>query len=140
MAATHRSYRMDDALLSRLRAWAEDHGTTEADALRRLLAAALDAEEQAGDAEEAGEGRGAADPDTLAMLGEHIRDLRATISTLTAQLREKDDQLARALTLADHAQALQAAHAQTQLIEASDLAKAAPGWRLRLARWIGGGE
>ena len=149
MAATHRSYRFDEGLLSRLREWADAHGTTEAEAVRRLLTAALDAEtaERGEGTEKAAQ---TADADVRAMLGEHIRDLRATISTLTAQLHEKDEQLAQALTLADHAQALQAAHAQTQLLGTTEPAGVsrnvgrdgarAQGWCARLGRWIAGDE
>ena len=171
MATVHKGYRLDTGLVERLDAWAEAHGMTQAEAVRALLAAGL---------EDAGEGRGkgdvrsthtqgqedgganlhsgevggttttTADAETRAMLGEHIRDLRATISTLTAQVAEKDAQIRRLADIADHAQALQAAQAQTQLLEAAGAVDVQQGvehegtqrqgWRARLARWIAGGE
>ena len=141
----HRGYRLDAELVAQIAAWAEDHGITEAEAVRTLLAQAL----ASGDAgqEEQGQASGA---ETLAMLGDHIKDLRANVSTLTAQLAEKDAQIHRLADLADHAQALQAAQAQTQLLEAAGTVDVAQGveqqgtqrasWRARLARWIAGGE
>ena len=143
MAMVHRGYRLDAELVAQIAAWAEDHGTTEAEAVRTLLAQAL----ASGDAGQEGQAAGA---DTLAMLGDHIKDLRANVSTLTAQLAEKDAQIHRLADLADHAQALQAAQAKTQLLEAAGTVDVAQGveqqgtqrasWRARLARWIAGGE
>lgn len=169
MATVHKGYRLDVELVERLDAWAEAHGMTQAEAVRTLLAAGL---EDAGEGqEEEGvrsthtQGQGSdganlpnwevdgattADADTRAMLGEHIRDLRATISTLTAQVAEKDAQIHRLADIADHAQALQAAQAQTQLLEAAGAVDVQQGveqegtqrqgWRARLARWIAGGK
>lgn len=169
MATVHKGYRLDVELVERLDAWAEAHGMTQAEAVRTLLAAGL---EDAGEGqEEEGvhsthtQGQGSdgenlpnwevdgattADADTRAMLGEHIRDLRATISTLTAQVAEKDAQIRRLADIADHAQALQAAQAQTQLLEAAGAVDVQQGveqegtqrqgWRARLARWIAGGR
>lgn len=153
MATVHKGYRLDVELVERLDAWAESHGMTQAEAVRTLLAAGLE------DAGEGQEDKGlegeepptpTADADTRAMLGEHIRDLRATISTLTAQVAEKDAQIHRLADIADHAQALQAAHAQKQLLEAAGAVDVQQGveqegtqrqgWRARLARWIAGGK
>lgn len=166
MATVHKGYRLDVELVERLDAWAEAHGMTQAEAVRKLLASAL--EDAGGDQEkeatrsarsqgqedkrlEAEDAPTAApDADTRAMLGEHIRDLRATISTLTAQVSEKDAQIRRLADIADHAQALQAAQAQTQLLEAAGAVDVQQGveqegtqrqgWRARLARWIAGGR
>lgn len=156
MATVHKGYRLDVGLVERLDAWAEAHGMTQAEAVRRLLEAGLEdgGEGQEGQEAEGQEDAGSptptADADTRAMLGEHIRDLRATISTLTAQVAEKDAQIRRLADIADHAQALQAAHAQTQLLEAAGAADVQQGveqegtqrqgWRSRLARWIAGGK
>lgn len=174
MATVHKGYRLDVELVGRLDAWAEAHGMTQAEAVRTLLAAGL--EDAGGGQEEEGarsthaqgqgqgsganlpnwQGKGAttADADARAMLGEHIRDLQAAISTLTAQVAEKDAQIRRLSDIADHAQALQAAQAQTQLLEVAgavdvqqDVQQGVEregtqrqGWRARLARWIAGGK
>lgn len=163
MATVHKGYRLDVELVDRLDAWAEAHGMTQAEAVRKLLAAALeDTGEGAarsthtpGEEREGGTGAATtqpptADADTRAMLGEHIRDLRATVATLTAQVAEKDAQIHRLADIADHAQALQAAHARTQLLEAAGTVDVQQGveqegtqrqgWRTRLARWIAGGK
>ena len=156
MATVHKGYRLDVELVERLDAWAESHGMTQAEAVRRLLEAGLEDADagQEGKEAEGQESGGAptpkADAETRAMLGEHIRDLRATISTLTAQVAEKDAQIRRLADIADHAQALQAAHAQKQLLEAAGAVDVAQGveqegtqrqgWRARLARWIAGGK
>ncbi|MGN8690221.1 hypothetical protein ACTND8_09985 [Atopobiaceae bacterium HCP3S3_F7] len=177
MATVHKGYRLDVELVGRLDAWAEAHGMTQAEAVRTLLAAGL---EDAGEGQEEegvrsthtqgqGQGQGSdgatlpnwqgkgattADADARAMLGEHIRDLQAAISTLTAQVAEKDAQIRRLSDIADHAQALQAAQAQTQLLEAAGAVDVQQGvqqgveregtqrqgWRARLARWIAGGK
>lgn len=153
MATVHKGYRLDVELVERLDAWAESHGMTQAEAVRRLLEAGLEDADAGQEGKEA-EGQGAptptADAETRAMLGEHIRDLRATISTLTAQVAEKDAQIHRLADIADHAQALQAAHAQKQLLEAAGAVDVQQGveqegtqrqgWRARLARWIAGGK
>ena len=165
MATIHKGYRLDVELVERLDAWAEAHGMTQAEAVRTLLAAGLEdagqEEKEAGGQEGEGHAEDAptptADAETRAMLGEHIRDLRATISTLTAQVAEKDAQIHRLADIADHAQALQAAQAQTQLLEAAGAVDVQQGveregtgveqegtqrqgWRARLARWIAGGK
>lgn len=169
MATVHKGYRLDVELVERLDAWAEAHGMTQAEAVRKLLASALEdtsedhekeatrsarTQGQGGDGANLPnwevDGATAADADTRAMLGEHIRDLRATISTLTAQVSEKDAQIRRLADIADHAQALQAAQAQTQLLEAAGAVDVQQGveregtqrqgWRARLARWIAGGK
>lgn len=158
MATVHKGYRLDVELVERLDAWAEAHGMTQAEAVRKLLASALEDASEDHEKEatrsartQGQEANGAttADADTRAMLGEHIRDLRATVSTLTAQVAEKDAQIRRLADIADHAQALQAAQAQTQLLEAAGAVDVQQGveregtqrqgWRARLARWIAGG-
>lgn len=163
MATVHKGYRLDVELVERLDAWAEAHGMTQAEAVRKLLAAALEdadkgheGEEDARSTHSQGQEGGEDAPtptagaDTLAMLGDHIRDMRATISTLTAQVAAKDEQIQRLADIADHAQALQAAQAQTQLLEAAGAVDVQQGveregtqrqgWRARLARWIAGGK
>lgn len=152
VATVHKGYRLDVELVERIDAWAEAHGMTQAEAVRKLLTTALEDAGQEGQEdggrEDAGASTATASAETLAMLGEHIRDLRANVSTLTAQVAEKDAQIHRLLDVADHAQALQAAQAQTQLLEAAGAVDAAQGvqqegtqrqgWRTRLARWIAG--
>jgi len=158
MATVHKGYRLDVELVERLDAWAEAHGMTQAEAVRTLLAAGLEDDGEGQEVEDVRsthtqgqeDGAGTADAETRAMLGEHIRDLRATVSTLTAQVAEKDAQIHRLADIADHAQALQAAHAQKQLLEAAGAVDvqqgveqegtSRQGWRARLARWIAGGR
>jgi hypothetical protein len=145
MARVHKSYRLDEETVARVTSWAEERGVTITQAMEQLLAAGLDAQD--GEQEQA---QATADAEMRAMLGEHIRDLRATVSTLTAQVSEKDVQIRRLTDLADHAQALQAAQVRGQLMEAAEAVDVAhvgtqdetqrPRWRVKLARWIAGGE
>ena len=145
MARVHKSYRLDEETVARVTSWAEERGVTITQAMEQLLAAGLDAQD--GEQEQA---QATADAEMRAMLGEHIRDLRATVSTLTAQVSEKDVQIRRLTDLADHAQALQAAQVRGQLMEAAEAVDVAhvgtqdetqrPGWRVKLARWIAGRE
>lgn len=145
MARVHKSYRLDEETVARVTSWAEERGVTITQAMEQLLAAGLDAQD--GEQEQA---QATADAEMRAMLGEHIRDLRATVSTLTAQVSEKDVQIRRLTDLADHAQALQAAQVRGQLMEAAEAVDVAhvgtqdetqrPSWRVKLARWIAGGE
>lgn len=145
MARVHKSYRLDEETVARVTSWAEERGVAITQAMEQLLAAGLDAQD--GEQEQA---QATADAEMRAMLGEHIRDLRATVSTLTAQVSEKDVQIRRLTDLADHAQALQAAQVRGQLMEAAEAVDVAhvgtqdetqrPRWRVKLARWIAGGE
>lgn len=145
MARVHKSYRLDEETVARVTSWAEERGVTITQAMEQLLAAGLDAQD--GEQEQV---QATADAEMRAMLGEHIRDLRATVSTLTAQVSEKDVQIRRLTDLADHAQALQAAQVRGQLMEAAEAVDVAhvgtqdetqrPRWRVKLARWIAGGE
>lgn len=121
MATVHKGYRLDVDFVARLDAWAEAHGMNQADAVRHLLAAALDADEAEEEHEEA---KVTANAELRELYGTHIKDLRATVSTLTAQLTtkdaqiaEKDEQLRRLQDIADHAQMLEAAHVAGALSE-----------------------
>ena len=113
MAKVHRSYRMEAETVERVAAWAEEHGKTITQAMEELLARAMDedmAEREEDTAQAADEAQAEAWREQRAMLGEHIRDLRANVSTLTAQVAEKDRQIARLQDIAEHEQVLQAAH------------------------------
>jgi len=136
----HKGYRLPASLVDRVGQWADDHGVSQAEAVRRLLVAALDGEAQDAPAEPGDAGRedSDAESDTVRALREHVLDLRATIATLTAQAGEKDEQLRAALGLADHAQALQAAQAAQAraLIEAATEPR--PGVLERVRRWWAG--
>ena len=140
--SVHKGYRLSVELVERIDAWAEAHDMTQAEAVRRLLTIALDGTEDE---------KPTADADVLAVLRDNVRDLRQTVATLTAQLSEKDEQIRRVADLADHAQALQAAQAHSNLLEATEAitvqqqatkqGTAQPtGWRARVARWLMGGE
>ena len=113
MGTVHKGYRLDEALVERLDAWAEAHGMTQAEAVRSLLARAMDedgAEREEDTTQAADDLQAEAWREQRAMLGEHILDLRQTVSTLTAQVAEKDRQIARLQDIAEHEQVLQAAH------------------------------
>lgn len=145
MARAQFSARVEASTLEALDAYAQAHGMTRTAALEALLEAALGGDHGAGEADreggQAGDLRAVCD-----VLRQSNADLRATVSTLTAQLAEKDGQIAQALTLADHAQALQAAQAREKLLAAAEAVdvrqdgEERKGWRARLARWIGGTE
>lgn len=128
MATVHKGYRLDVELVERIDAWAEAHGMTQAEAVRTLLTTALD-----GGVQREETPRATADAELRAELGQHIRDMREHISTLTAQLAEKDRQLKQAHDLADHAQQLQAVSMANRLQEAERKTL-----RTRLARWLAG--
>lgn len=123
MGTVHKGYRLDEGLVERLDAWAEAHGMTQAEAVRSLLARAMDEDgaEREEDTTTADELRAEAWREQRAMLGEHIRDLRANVSTLTAQVAEKDRQIARLQDIAEHSQILQAAHVAGELQGAGDV-------------------
>lgn len=114
MARTQRSYRLDQDTITRLEAWAAEHGTTNTEAVEALLKAALETDEaRAQDERTAPAGDAAEIVDTLKA---NMADLRAQVDTLKAQLEVKDEQLAAQveqirglMDLADHAQQLHAA-------------------------------
>lgn len=145
MAKVHKSYRIEAGTVAEVEAYAHEAGVSNSEAVERLLRAGLDAgqEDQAG-------GRGADLQGVCDVLRQSNADLRQTVSTLVAQLAVKDEQTRRLADIADHAQALQAAQAQTQLLEAAGAVDAQQGieqdgtrrqgWRARLARWIAGGK
>lgn len=136
MTTKHKGYRLDTDLLDRIDAWAEEHGTTEAEAVRSLLALALerDGETTAADLRESADGEAEAlrrelatlkaQADTWheqkAMLGDHITTLKEQTYTLTAQVAEKDRQIERLQDITEHSQILQAAHVAGTLRDAKD--------------------
>lgn len=112
MAKVHRSYRLEEDIVRRVSLWADEHQVTITQAMETLLAEALDA----GDVAEAG---GAATPleaenEALRaqrdILREYLGATKEHLSTLTAQVAEKDRQIARLQDIAEHSQMLEAAH------------------------------
>lgn len=76
-----------------------------------LLTAQLEAAQSVNQAnEEAARAKAETWREQKAMLGDNIRDLRETVSTLTAQVNEKDRQIERLQSTLEHSQILQAAH------------------------------
>lgn len=145
MVKRHITARISEETAAALDRWAEAHGTGRSEAIERLLVAGMGTSEgaagghrsdggsvtdqtpTAGDAgpsggsQEAtgGHARGEVDTDGLRAIIDVLRasnaDLRATVSTLTAQLDVKDRQIEAAHGLADHAQKLHAAEVQKAL-------------------------
>lgn len=110
MAKVHRSYRLEGETVEKVTAWAEGHGMTVTQAMEELLTRALESDTAEGEEREEDTARAEEWQEQKRMLGEHVRDLRANISTLTAQLAEKDRQIAGMLETVEHSQMLTAAH------------------------------
>ena len=112
MAKVHRSYRLDEDIVRRVSLWSDEHKVTSTQAMEALLAAALDA----GDATEADESTATLEAENKALreqrdiLREYLATTKESLSTLTAQLGEKDRQIARLQDIAEHSQILEAAH------------------------------
>lgn len=164
MAKVHKSYRIEADIADRVAAWAAEHGTSITQAVEDLLTCAMD-EESARDTEDTATTATASGEDvrellrqidTLtaqaetwqeqkAMLGEHILDLRSTVSNLTAQVAEKDRQIERLHDITEHSQMLEAAQVAGVLQPAAQdgtQGEAQPGTQPRgvwawLARKIG---
>lgn len=145
MGKRHITARIAEETAAALDRWADGHGISKSEAIERLLVAGMSTPEgaagghrsdggsvtdqtpTAGDAgpsggsQEAtgGHARGEVDTDGLRAIIDVLRasnaDLRATVSTLTAQLDVKDRQIEAAHGLADHAQKLHAAEVQKAL-------------------------
>lgn len=126
MAKVQISVRIDADLLARVEAFAADAGITRAGAVERLVVAGLD-----GDQNRDGSG----DAEVLVVLRESNADLRMTVSTLTAQLAVKDDQISTLTSLADHAQQLHAM-STTKALAPAEAERVTLGERWR--RWWSG--
>lgn len=126
MAKVQISVRVDADVLSRVEAFAADAGITRAGAVERLVVAGLDADQHRD---------GSGDAEVLAVLRESNADLRMTISTLTAQLAVKDDQISTLTSLADHAQQLHAM-STTKALAPAEAERVTLGERWR--RWWSG--
>jgi hypothetical protein len=139
MGTAHKSYRLDEALLADVEAYAEAHGLKASEAVSALLRAGLDATP---DATEDGPETG---PDGATA---------AAIEALTAQLAEKDEQIRAALAVASQAQAIsyRALEAPSEPEPDTEPEQDGEGladtpaekeggresWRARLGRWIAG--
>lgn len=117
MAKAHVNMRLDAEVLEALNQYAQGAGISRTEATERLLRAGM---AQGGPTVDKGED--SADSGTterlrtiVEVLRDSNKDLRATVSTLTAQLAVKDEQISRAHDLADHAQALHMQAAQRAL-------------------------
>ena len=126
MAKVQISVRVDADVLARVEAFAADAGITRAGAVERLVVAGLDADQHRD---------GPGDAEVLAVLRESNADLRMTISTLTAQLAVKDDQISTLTSLADHAQQLHAM-STTKALAPAEAERVTLGERWR--RWWSG--
>lgn len=124
MAKQQISVRIDAEVLARVEEYAEGAGITRAGAVERLVVAGLD-----------GDQRGSGDAEVLAVLRESNADLRMTVSTLTAQLAVKDDQISTLTSLADHAQQLHAM-TSTKALAPAEAERVTLGERWR--RWWSG--
>lgn len=124
MAKQQISVRIDAEVLARVEEYAEGAGITRAGAVERLVVAGLD-----------GDQRGSGDAEVLAVLRESNADLRMTVSTLTAQLAVKDDQISTLTSLADHAQQLHAL-TSTKALASAEAERVTLGERWR--RWWSG--
>lgn len=124
MAKQQISVRIDAEVLARVEEYAEGAGITRAGAVERLVVAGLD-----------GDQRGSGDAEVLAVLRESNADLRMTVSTLTAQLAVKDDQISTLTSLADHAQQLHAL-TSTKALAPAEAERVTLGERWR--RWWSG--
>ena len=124
MAKQQISVRIDAEVLARVEEYAEGAGITRAGAVERLVVAGLD-----------GDQRGSGDAEVLAVLRESNADLRMTVSTLTAQLAVKDDQISTLTSLADHAQQLHAL-TSTKALAPAEAERVTFGERWR--RWWSG--
>ena len=124
MAKQQISVRIDADVLARVEEYAEGAGITRAGAVERLVVAGLD-----------GDQRGSGDAEVLAVLRESNADLRMTVSTLTAQLAVKDDQISTLTSLADHAQQLHAL-TSTKALAPAEAERVTLGERWR--RWWSG--
>jgi len=131
MAKRHLTLRVEESTLEAVEAWAEERGTSRAQAVEALLTAALGTSGTDGGSREedalrqldALRAEAEAWHEQRSMLGDNIRDLRATVSTLTAQLAEKDRQMARLQDTVEHSQILEAAHVAGTLRGGTDVAQ-----------------
>lgn len=126
MAKVQISVRIDADVLARVEEYAEGAGITRAGAVERLVVAGLDGDRSRS---------GSVDADVLAVLRESNADLRMTVSTLTAQLAVKDDQISTLTSLADHAQQLHAM-STTKALAPAEAERVTLGERWR--RWWSG--
>lgn len=126
MAKQQISVRIDADVLARVEEYAEGAGITRAGAVERLVVAGLDADQHRD---------GSGDAEVLVVLRESNADLRMTVSTLTAQLAVKDDQISTLTSLADHAQQLHAM-STTKALAPAEAERVTLGERWR--RWWSG--
>lgn len=121
MAKVLRSVRLEAGTFEAVDAWAKEHGTGKGEAMERLIRAGIDAtsgNQTTAGATDADDGANIHTSDQGAViealrasnadLREALVGTRAVVSTLTAQLATKDEQIARAHDLAEHAQQLHA--------------------------------
>ena len=109
MARLHRSYRLEESVVERVAAWAEEHKLSTTQAVERLLVAGMEAEGEDREAVESLKSQAEAWEEQKMLLGANLRDLRESVATLTGQLAEKDHQIARLHDAVEHAQVLEAA-------------------------------
>lgn len=148
MATVHRTVRLEVETAERVDQYAAANGLKRGEAMGRLLVAGLAALDAVDDAEEVAPGgaQGAAEavsPDEGTKTpNEGGEALETLISSLTGQLKAKDEQIAVLMRLNDQGQQLQAAQAQQikALLpgEGGEIVTTRRTWRQRLGAWIAG--
>ena len=105
MANVHKAYRLPTELVEQVEAWAQEQGVgqAEADDLRESLEAEREAHRE-----------------LVATLREHVVDLKAQVARMAAQAADRDEQVSRALGIAERAQALQFQQAQSHALQAAN--------------------
>lgn len=104
--------RLPEELVESVDTYARDHQTSRTSAIETLVQMGLDDVMTAQDGRKDGEGTNAPREEyaaVLEVLKASNADLRATVSTLTAQLATKDAQISQAMELTDQSHRLQMA-------------------------------
>lgn len=144
MASLHKSYRLQPELVEAVEKYAAANSLKPSEAVSRLLAAGLEALENAAEEGTQGGAEAVSDVDGATTPDEGSEALEALISSLQKQLETKDEQIATLMRLQDQGQQLQAAQAQQikALLpgeaEGGQIVTTRKTWRQRLGAWIAG--
>lgn len=128
-----RNYRLPKELVERVQTFSESHGISETEGATRLLALGLESDDKSKQEQSDVIAEVQALKEQRDILREYLATTKEHVSTLAVQLAEKDEQIRRLHDIAEHAQALEAAHVG-RYIEAGDHPKGVWGW---LAKKIG---
>lgn len=150
MAKVHKTIRLEEEQLSRVTEWGEANGAKNStEAIVMLLERALSGDAvrpdqtptEAASGDSGTEHAGADYRAVIDVLRASNADLRATVSTLTAQLVTKDEQIRHAHELTDQAQRLHMAEVARALPAEGESSESSTGrstLRERLSRIFGG--